>query len=84
MELTSEELHAYMTVARLECLKSQKIREQIEANPTMLASDLDLSGGNKELTRQDLISYATVAICELRKINNILDEAFGKMEASAS
>ena len=83
MELTTEQAQAYATVARLECMRIAHIKQQIDANPNMLAKDIDLLNKKQELSRQDLQAYAIVASCELAKVNDILDEAF-KSDSSSS
>lgn len=81
MELTKEQINAYMKVARMEAQRIQKIREQIESNPNMLAKELDL--GYTDMKREDLLDYGTVALCELDKIYSLLDDAFGNMEEAS-
>lgn len=76
MQLTAEQAQAYATVARLECMRITPIKQQIDANPNMLATDIDLLNKKQELSRQDLMAYAIVASCELAKVNDIFDEAF--------
>lgn len=81
MYYTTEEMEAYMTVARLEILKRQKVTLEIKTDPMLPAYMLgfEMYKYNYKPTLEELKAYATVAICELRRVNALLDEAIADM-----
>lgn len=80
MHNTKEELEAYRTVARLMVRRLRKIEEQIVDNP--LAAANTLVTGDDKLTQDELNAYATVAICEMREVNALLDMVIEDMKST--